>query len=103
MADSAQRFLKICLPVFLQELYSKGETLAFESVPSGVSRLSKLFVGPRIKETFAKILPLFKLTKINNIPFKFVSDLISFRDKWPTNSYSGISVLSYYCANCERC
>lgn len=98
MADGGKGFFKISLSIFLdscksepnyesknsdfesdlksskRNLYSDGGTTGRKSLLTSVNRLIMLCVVPQIKETYSNIELLFKLTNINNIPFKFVSD-----------------------------
>ena len=55
-------------------LYSEGGRLSKKGKLSSVNRLILLCVVPGIKETHANIQLLFDLTKLNDIPFKFVAD-----------------------------
>lgn len=54
--------------------YSEGGRLSKKGKLSSVNRLLLLCVVPGIKETHANIKLLFDLTKLNDIPFKFVAD-----------------------------
>lgn len=88
MADGGQDFFKICmsiLPQFVDEengklpfkkrkLYSDGGSVGQKAVETSVNRLIILCIVPNVKETYSNIELLFKLIKINNISFKFVSD-----------------------------
>lgn len=55
-------------------LYSEGGILSKKAKLTSVNRLILLCVVPQIKESYDNMKLLFDLTKVNNIPFKFVSD-----------------------------
>lgn len=100
MADGGQGFFKICLTIFPEKyspeldcniddsdqetgynspikkrsLYSEGGSIGKKGKLTGVHRLIMLCAVPDVKETYENIALLFKLTNINNNPFKFVSD-----------------------------
>ena len=57
-----------------RKLYSEGGSVSKKGKLTSVNRLILLCVVPNIKETHENVKLLFELTKINNIPFKFVSD-----------------------------
>lgn len=65
--DSAFTILK-------RKLYSKGGSIGQKANLTIVNRLKMLCVAPGMPETYHTIEVFFRLTKINNIPFKFVSD-----------------------------
>ena len=94
MADGGQGFFKICLPIFPPSTESKdsSEESLFDNIPAkkkkidpgnvkvessliGVKKLIMLCVVLDIKATHENIKMLFDLTKINNISFKFSSNL----------------------------
>lgn len=54
--------------------YDEGGTLGKKSNLNGVKRLILLCIVPDIKETYDNVKILWDLTKLNNIPYKFVSD-----------------------------
>lgn len=99
MADGGQGFFKIIMSIFpegyseqsktdnddssddfiLNEnkkrtLYSEGGTLSKRAQLLSVRRTIILCIVPKISETYANVKLLFDLTKINNLPFKFISD-----------------------------
>lgn len=55
-------------------LYSEGGTLSKKAKLTSVNRLILLCVVSQSKESNDNMKLLFDFTKINNIPFKFVSD-----------------------------
>lgn len=57
-----------------RKLYSQGGSVSKKGKLTSVNRLILLCVVPQIKESYDNVKLLFDLTKINNIPFKFVSD-----------------------------
>ncbi|CAH0554824.1 unnamed protein product [Brassicogethes aeneus] len=83
MADGGQGFFKICLSVFQSEdetkvgrsVYSEGGKISKGFKFTGVKKILILCIVPEIQETFENLKLLFSVIKINNISFKFVSDL----------------------------
>ena len=97
MADGGQGFFKICMtilpenyspeldcsigsdseeddvPIKKRKLYAEGGSSGKKAKLTSVHRLM-LCIVPDIKETYENVKLLFDLTKINHIPFKFVSD-----------------------------
>jgi hypothetical protein len=61
-------------PKSKRSLYSEGGSVGRKGKLTGVHRLIMLCIVPQIKESYENLDLLFKLTKINNISFKFVSD-----------------------------
>ena len=92
MADGGQGFFKICFTVipeiypdelneshdgfFKQERskYKDGGSFSKLSKLTGVNKLIMLCCVSDVKETYGNIKLLFDITRLNNIPFKFVSD-----------------------------
>lgn len=92
MADGGQGFFKISLTIQPESdpdecefntqtctpkrtLYAEGGTVGQEPKLSSVHRLIILCLVPDIKESYDNLKILFDLTKVNNIPFKFASDI----------------------------
>lgn len=95
MADGGQGSFKVCMTIMPEnydpehnknvdetcepftkkrKLYSEGGTIGKEAKLTSVNRLIMLCIVSGILETYENIKILFNLIKINNIPFKFVSD-----------------------------
>ena len=97
MADGGQGFFKISMTVFPENYlklennqedfddiveepmtkrskYSQGGTVGKAAVITSVYKTVLLCVVPKIKESYDNMKVLFDLIKINEIPFKFVSD-----------------------------
>lgn len=95
MADGGQGFFKIIVSIFpegyseqsktdnddfiLNEnkkrtLYSEGGTLSKRAQLLSVKRTIILCIVPKISKTYANVKLLCDLTKINNLPFRFISD-----------------------------
>lgn len=94
MADGGRGFFKISLSIFQENsdgddfnyddltihdknqrsLYSEGGSASKKAKLMSVKRVILLCIVPKIKETYENVKLLFDITKINNIPFKFVSD-----------------------------
>lgn len=90
MADGGQDFFKISLSISIPEddlkendldksknvsTYSTGGSMANKRKLTSVFKLLLLGIVPRIKETYDNFKILVELTKLNEIPFKFVGDL----------------------------
>lgn len=90
MADGGQNFFKITMTILpddsecdedendiagTRSLYSEGGSCAKKSNPNSVNRLIMLCITPQIKETYENLKLLFDLININEVSFKFVSDL----------------------------
>lgn len=78
MADGGQGFFKISLTILTEDYSAITESLGGSTRKkaklTSVQKLILLCVVPEIKETYENLNLLVKLTKLNNIPFKFVSD-----------------------------
>ena len=85
MADGGQGFFKISMTILPENyavdeagkkrsLYCEGGSVGKEAKLTSVERLIILCVVPKIKETYENLDLLFTLTKVNNIPFKFIAD-----------------------------
>ena len=95
MADGGQGFLKICLTILPQDYeteavdsdsdidqppkpkrstYAEGGSMKHKRKLTGVNRLIMVCTVPDVKETWKNMELLFSLSKLNNIPYKFVSD-----------------------------
>lgn len=92
MADGGKGFFKISMTIlpkdYCQEFsedeeippkkkrstYENGGSLGKKSNLNGVNRLILVCVMPNIKESYDNVRLLWNITKLNNIPFKFVSD-----------------------------
>jgi len=85
LADEGQNFYKICLSIFPEDYCSHHETkrstyreggriAKTSSKLTGVKKLIILYIVPDIKETYENFKLFFKLTNLNNISFRFVSD-----------------------------
>lgn len=104
MADGGQGFFKISLTIFPENdtselhansindmndqassvnldgfsrkrtLYSEGGIISKKSKLTSVNHLIMLCAVPKISESYENLKVLFDLTKINDIPFKFVAD-----------------------------
>lgn len=86
MADGGQGFLKFSMTILPEDYcaddcdnkvnnsYSNGGSLEKKSKLTSVNRLILLCVVPSIKESYENVKTLIDLTKLNNIPFKFVAD-----------------------------
>jgi len=92
MADGGGGFFKISLSIFQENcdydddddstiqnrnrrcLYFEGGSASKKAKLMSVKRVVLLCIVPKIKETYENVKLLFEITKINNIPFKFVSD-----------------------------
>ncbi|CAH0555061.1 unnamed protein product [Brassicogethes aeneus] len=90
MADGGQDFFKISLSISIPEdnlkendldksknvsTYSTGESMANKRKLTSVFKLLLLGIVPWIKETYDNFKILVELTKLNEIPFKFLGDL----------------------------
>lgn len=97
MADGGQKFFKICVSVYPKNyspehdcsvgdigtnedtteksLYKDGGSSGKKAKLSSVKRVILLCIVPQIKESYYNVDILFKLTKLNKIKYKFVSDL----------------------------
>lgn len=92
MADGGQGFLKICLSIFPESIftdenensdepekkrtrYSDGGSVSKDLKLTSVYKTILLCIVPSVLETYDNLQILFNLTNINNISFKFVSDL----------------------------
>lgn len=92
MADGGKGFLKICLSIFPESYisdekensdeldqkrtrYSDGGSISKDQKLSSVYKTIILCMVPSVLETYDNLQILFSLTNINNISFKFVSDL----------------------------
>lgn len=91
MADGGQGFLKISISISTLEdkkegddsgkyrrkyvsYYATGGSVANERKMTSVYKLILLCIVPDIKETYGNFKTLVELTKLNEIPFKFVLD-----------------------------
>lgn len=85
MADGGQGFFKIGMTIIPEDYISESIADSDEDHSSAkkrkvdkvtsVHKLIMLAIVPAIKETYDNVKTLFDLVKINDIPFKFVSDL----------------------------
>lgn len=108
MADGGQGFFKISMTVLPKDYredksdddemspptkkrctYAEGGILGKEPNLNGVNRLILVCVVPNIKETYDNIRILWNLTKLNDIPFKLVTD---YKLLLVTNCYQYISL-----------
>lgn len=85
MADGGQGFFKVCMTIIPEDYLSESIADSNEDHSSAkkrkvdkvtsVHKLIMLAIVPAIKESYENVKILFDLMKINDIPFKFVSDL----------------------------